>query len=31
MNKNMVKDKQFLADSIVSLAENQEFIYSAMP
>ena len=26
MNKNMVKDKQFLADSIVSLAENQEFI-----
>lgn len=26
MNKNMVKDKQFLADSIVSLADNQEFI-----
>lgn len=24
MNKNMVKDKRFLADSIVSLAENQE-------
>lgn len=26
MNKNMVKDKRFLAASIVSLTENQEFI-----
>lgn len=26
MNKNMVKDKQFLVDSIVSLAENKEYI-----